>query len=96
MTEKDDKPQFKLKFAPGVLEGLEQEMSQEELQEFMDALKEAVDTGAIFEAQPVDLEQLERDEPEVYQALIAQLDLMGVEGDTVSSIVIPTSDRVLH
>ena len=82
-------PLKKIEFAPGVLEQIEQEMSQEELQEFLNMLKTSFESGTIFdESEVVDLEELAISDPDVYNHIIAALKLAEEEQS------IPT--RVLH
>lgn len=64
-----DKP-LKIKFAPGVLEQLEEQLSPEDLQEFMDELKQLADSGELeTRSTPVDMLQLQREDPELHQEL---------------------------
>ena len=93
---KEEEP-LRVEFAPGVLEMLEATMTPGELQEFMNGLKEAIDSGQIFEeSTPVNFEELERDEPEVYEALIAAMNELGLDDvhDVTSPINLP--QRSLH
>lgn len=74
MESNNDK-KLRIKFAPGVLESLEKELSPEELQDFMDQLKAGVEDGSYLEnSVPVDFEELKRDNPEEYQKLMEQLE----------------------
>jgi hypothetical protein len=74
MTEPFDPKKMKIEFAPGVLEQLEQDMSPEELQEFMNELKTRIEDGSFLaEAEPVDLEALEETDPEEFAQLMAAL-----------------------
>ena len=69
-----DKP-IRIVFAPGCLEQLEQEMSHEELQKLMDDMQAALEDGTLFDqSTEVDLNELERTDPEVYKALIERLE----------------------
>ena len=70
-----DKPK-QIVFAPGVLEQLEQEMNPEDLQPFLDALKEALDDGSfIDQGEVVDLDQMAIDDPETYAIIKERLNL---------------------
>ncbi|MGZ8924511.1 MAG: hypothetical protein ACXW2E_01380 [Nitrososphaeraceae archaeon] len=65
----------KVVITPEALEQLEQMMEPEELQVFLDELKESVESGTIFEqSTEVDLEELKTEDPETYQALMDQLE----------------------
>lgn len=71
MTDK----KLKLTFAPGVLEQLESEMGPEELQTFLNELKEMTESGdLVTQSSPVDMEQLRREDPQTYEQLVKQLD----------------------
>jgi hypothetical protein len=67
--------EMRIEFAPGVLEQLEAEMTPQELQNFMDDIKEKITSGAFFsEAEEVDMAALEEDEPDVYAQITAAID----------------------
>ncbi len=66
---------LRVTFAPGALESLENEMTPEELQAFMDELQQKIESGSLFEdSTEVDLTELERTDPEIYAALMLQLE----------------------
>jgi hypothetical protein len=74
MTEPIDPKKMKIEFAPGVLEQMEQEMGPEELQEFMNMLKEKIEDGTFLtDATPVDMEELEVEDPEAYAQIVESL-----------------------
>ena len=53
------------------LNNLEEEMETDELQDFLDSLQKMVDDGSFLEeSEPVDMELLKVEEPEVYEELI--------------------------
>lgn len=78
MTDNNNKNKITVTFAPGVLEDLEAQMSPEELQKFLDALTELQETGEIeklYEAgDTVDMQKLEKEDPELYKTITTQLD----------------------
>ncbi len=62
----------KIKFAPGAFDTFEG--SQEELDDLMKALKEMVESGDLEKnSTPVDMEKLEREDPELAEILKQQL-----------------------
>lgn len=67
-----------VKFAPGVIEQMEAEMSPEELQEFMDAIAKLTETGQMNEVfdrgEPVDMEKIRKEDPELFETLSNQLE----------------------
>ncbi len=66
----DENQKFKIMFAPGTLEMLEQEMDPEDLQKFMDDLKQAVEDGSLLEqSTAIDMDSLETEDPELYAIL---------------------------
>lgn len=92
----DDPKQFKVVFAPGSLEQMEAEMSPQEMQEIMDAIHEMIANG--FEGStPVDMDALERDDPEAYATLVERLESIDPEMETEAfSLELPSSKRTLH
>ena len=70
----NEKPNFKdLKIIidPDALAEMEEEMEPEELQKFLNELTEAVRSGKMFEdSEPVDMDKLMIEDPELYQKLI--------------------------
>lgn len=70
-------------FAPGVLEQLEADNTPEELQELFDELAAKVSDGTIFEeANPVNLEELEQSDPELFAHLMSQM--QKIQDDDIS------------
>lgn len=68
-----DEKEMKIEIAPGALDDFEG--SQEELEEFLAELEAMVADGTLIEhSQPVDLDELEEEDPELYAALMAQLE----------------------
>lgn len=62
-------------FAPGVLEHLENTMSPDELQNFMNQLGDMLKDGSFLsEATLVDMDELEKTDPEMYAAVVKSLD----------------------
>lgn len=60
-------PKMKVIFAPGVLEGMEAEMSNEDLQELLNQIKEMVESGTLEEnSSEVDMEELAMEDPELF------------------------------
>jgi hypothetical protein len=75
MSDKDDKKDLKIEFAPGCLEQLEDEMSPEDLQEFMDKIKSAIEDGSFFaDAVEINMDELEETDPELYETLMSVSD----------------------
>jgi hypothetical protein len=73
-----DKP-WKIVVADGAFEDL----SQEEIDEIMAEMESMIESGELFEnAEPLDMDQLAIDDPELHEKLSASLDMM--------------PDRVLH
>ncbi|PPD51190.1 MAG: hypothetical protein CTY12_08640 [Methylotenera sp.] len=68
-------PEIKeISFAPGVLEQLEDMMPLDELQEFMNQLGEMMKDGSFLsESTLVDLDELEKTDPEMYAAVVKSL-----------------------
>ena len=65
---------MEIKFAPRVLEQLEQDMTNTELQDFINELQQSVSDGTMFEkAVPLDLAELSLTDPEQYEAIMQQL-----------------------
>jgi hypothetical protein len=70
MSDKDDKKDIEVKFAPGCLEQLESEMSPEDLQELMNKISEAIADGSFFtDAVEVNMDELADQDPELYETL---------------------------
>jgi hypothetical protein len=65
-----------IKIAPKALEDLEElTEDQEDLESFFKALEKAVSDGSFFEdSEPVDMEKLKEEEPDVYKKLIESLE----------------------
>jgi len=72
----DKDKKYKVLFAPGTLEMLEDQMSPEDLQEMMDMLKRKIEDGKI-----VDLNDVKDSDPELYDILIERLEALGEESD---------------
>lgn len=86
MSDKDDKKEYKVEFAPGCLEQLEAEMNPEELQELMDGISAAIADGSFFtDAVEINMDELAETDPELYDTL-SSLD----EQETDSSTNKPT------
>ncbi|RWZ87201.1 MAG: hypothetical protein EO766_11765 [Hydrotalea sp. AMD] len=80
MSEENKKP--KIIFAPGVLEQLEAENTPEELQELFDSLSAGFADGSIFDkSTPVDLEELEQSDPELFTHLMEQMSKINEDGE---------------
>ena len=66
---------LKVKFAPGVLDQLEQDLSTDQLQELFDAIAESIEDGSFLtDSEPVDLELLQTEDPELYEQLMDTLE----------------------
>ena len=62
---------MKIKMSKHALNNLEEEMETDELQDFLDSLQKMADDGSFLEeSEPVDMELLKVEEPEVYEELI--------------------------
>ena len=77
MSKKDKMPidpkDLKIIIDPGAIADMEAHMSPEEVQKFIDELTEQIKSGALFEnSEPVDLEQLAVEEPEIYAKIMEQ------------------------
>jgi hypothetical protein len=80
---------IKVLFAPGTLEALEEELSPEDLQEFMDNLKAKMDDGSLGDdATLIDMDELQKSDPETYNHILAQIAMMEVD--------MMETPRVLH
>lgn len=76
---------MKIEFAPGVLEGMEAEMSNEDLQDLLNHIKELVDSGTLEEhSKPIDMEKLCIEDPELFTIL--QERLLGLEDESQPTI----------
>lgn len=66
-----------LRFAPGVLEQMELDNTPEELQAYLDKMKTMFESGELMEAStPLDMDDLETSDPELFHALTRQLDII--------------------
>jgi DNA replication initiation complex subunit (GINS family) len=66
---------MKIKFTEESLKDLEETVESEDMQEFIDELQKAVDDGSFFEdSEPVDMEQLKEEEPDLYEILMQRLE----------------------
>jgi hypothetical protein len=64
----DKDTEFKLVFAPGCFDDFEG--TQEELEEMIEQIKKAFESGELFEQSiEIDLEELEHDDPELFAKL---------------------------
>lgn len=74
--EEEEIPEIKhVEFAPGVLEDLEENMDPAELQELMDMIAEKLKDGSFFtDAEPVDMDKLFEEDPELYERLVNMSD----------------------
>jgi hypothetical protein len=71
---------LKIVFAPGCLEQMEQEMTFEDLQQFMDELRQKLENGTFFEEEhPLDLDQLKVEDPEMHASLTARLEEIDID-----------------
>lgn len=62
-----------IRFAPGAFD--EFEGSQEELEEFVKEIQDLAASGELLEnSYPVDMDQLEQEDPELYEILSRQLE----------------------
>lgn len=78
MADEDEK--VIIRFAPGVLEQLEEEFSPEELQNFLDMLKtKAADGSLVDESQELDMEELEESNPDAFEQVVDAIDFVSSE-----------------
>ena len=62
---------MKIKIAEHALDGLEKDMGNDELQEFLDEIEKKMEDGSFFEdSKPVDMDRMEEEEPELYEQLM--------------------------
>jgi len=67
------KPQT-IQFAPGVLEDIMNSMSEDEAQNFVDAIYESIKSGEFMsQSTPVDMDLLEMNDPDLYHNIVDQL-----------------------
>lgn len=72
--------EMKIIISDEALEEIEGMMTPEEAQQFMDELKKAVEDGSFFaNSQPVDLEELKTEDPELYELLVERLGELPVD-----------------
>ena len=65
---------MKITFSPEAINDLEELMEMEEIQDFFAELQMKIDDGTFFtESEPVDMDQLKIDEPDLYGKLIESL-----------------------
>lgn len=75
MTE-DNK--LKVVISPGALADLENEMTPEELEQFLAEFQALVESGELFEQSvPINMETLEQDDPEMFAQLQARMTAEG-------------------
>lgn len=62
---------MEIKVSNTALESLEEEMDNEELQDFLDEIKKKFEDGSFIEdSEPVDLDLMAIEEPELYEELM--------------------------
>lgn len=65
---------------PEVLEQMERDIPPDELQSLLDEFQRMADSGELFEnSQELDMEALQRDDPELYQQLTAAMQEQGFD-----------------
>jgi hypothetical protein len=65
---------------PAVLADMEQNMSPEDVQLFLDELKVAVESGSFLEdSVPLDLDTVQIDDPELYAQICASMSAQGFD-----------------
>jgi hypothetical protein len=65
--------EYEIRFAPGAFD--EFEGTQEELDELMEEIKSLAASGTLHEiSHPVDMDQLQEEDPELYETLTRQLE----------------------
>ena len=70
----DDPKKLKVVVPPEVLQELEQTMTAQEIQQLLDEFKKSVEDGSLFEkSQPVDLDKLAEEDPELYHIIVERL-----------------------
>ena len=71
---------MKAVYAPGVVENLIEEVGEEEAKRIIADIEERIAKGTFFEeSDPVDLAQLEIEDPEAYEKICRQIEAMPVE-----------------
>lgn len=65
----------KIVFAPGTLEMMESESTPEELQAYLDKVKQLFDSGELEAmSEPLDMDDLETSDPELFHALMSRVE----------------------
>lgn len=76
---------MKIMIAPGAMDHL----TEEEQKEVMEAITKAISDGSIFtDSKPVDFDQLEQEDPELYAALMTNIESMPVEGEGMFEMIV--------
>lgn len=71
---------MKAVFAPSAVASLIEEVGEEEAQRIIKEIEEAVADGTFFtESTPVDLAELEQEDPEAYEEICQQIEAMPFE-----------------
>jgi hypothetical protein len=71
---------MKVVFAPHAVASLIEEVGEEEAQKIMAEIEASVADGTFFEGgEPLDLAELEQEDPEAYEELCKQIEAMPVE-----------------
>ena len=71
---------MKLKFSEHALDSLEEDMDNEELQDFLDEIKKKFEDGSFIEdSEPVDMERMKIEEPELYKQLVQAMEELDSE-----------------
>jgi hypothetical protein len=72
----DEDKKLKIVFTEGFFDSLdEQGANEEEIQELLTEIKKLFDSGALMEdAELIDMDELQENDPELYEKLMGQLD----------------------
>lgn len=71
---------LKVVIPPEVLEQMQRDIPADELQGVLDEIKRLVETGELFEhSEPVDLEALKTEDPEMYMELMQAMKAQGMD-----------------
>jgi tetrahydromethanopterin S-methyltransferase subunit A len=71
---------MKVVFAPQALANLVEEVGEEEAQRIIKEIEESVADGSFFaDSEPLNLEELEQEDPEAYEEICKQIEAMPVE-----------------
>ncbi|MNK09917.1 hypothetical protein D3C87_279240 [compost metagenome] len=86
---------MKIMFAPGFLEqALADGISLEDIEQIKKLMEAKIADGTLFEdSEPVDFEQLQQEDPLVYEALMQNIESLPVEGKATFEMKIQESSN---